>query len=273
MGPQLCALHGQTVHVGLRHAVIVQHIGVLGIRAHGDVAVHGGGDVDAHVSVAGHRVHRHGQKLAHALVEDDVVAAGADDTVAGQAQQVRDLLCTQTCGVDHPAGADIAVLGVQIVQLVFAGDGRDLVVKEEVHAVGMCVLGQSHRVQERVHDAAVFGPHGKLAHHGWHQLVQLCLVDHLKAGAAVDSALLHGALQLLHVLGGVAHQHLAATLEREVQLFGQLAHDLVAFYAALRFQAANGVGKAAVHHRGVAAAGLVADIQIFFQHCNAQFVA
>ena len=48
---------------------------------------------------------------------------------------------------------------------------------------------------------------------------------------------------------------------------------LVAFYAALRFQAANGVGKAAVHHRRVAAAGLVADIQIFFQHCNAQFVA
>ena len=44
VGPQLCALHGQTVHVGLRHAVVVQHIGVLGIRAHGDVAVHGGGD-------------------------------------------------------------------------------------------------------------------------------------------------------------------------------------------------------------------------------------
>ena len=273
VGPQLCALHGQTVHVGLRHAVIVQHIGVLGIRAHGDVAVHGGSDVDAHIGVAGHRVHRHGQQLAHALVENDIVAAGADDTVAGQAQQVGDLLCSQACGVDHPAGADIAVLGVQIVQLVFAGDGRDLVVKEEVHAVGVCVLGQSHRVQERVHDAAVFGPHGKLAHHGWHQLVQLCFIDHLKAGAAVDSALLHGALQLLHVLGGVAHQHLAATLEREVQLFGQLIHDLVTFHAALRFQAANGVGKAAVHHRRVAAAGLVADIQIFFQHCNAQFVA
>ena len=160
---------------------------------------------------------------------------------------------------------------MQVVQLIFPGDSLYLVVKEEVCAVGVGILGQSHRVQERVHDAAVFGPHGKLAHHGWHQLVQLCFIDHLKAGAAVDSALLHGALQLLHVLGGVAHQHLAATLEREVQLFGQLA--LVAFYAALRFQAANGVGKAAVHHRRVAAAGLVADIQIFFQHCNAQFVA
>ena len=34
----------------------------------------------------------------------------------------------------------------------------------------------------------------------------LCFIDHLKAGAAVDSALLHGALQLLPVLGGVAHQ-------------------------------------------------------------------
>ena len=165
------------------------------------------------------------------------------------------------------------MLGVQIVQLVFAGDGRDLVVKEEVHAVGVCVLGQSHRVQERVHDAAVFGPHGKLAHHSGHQLMQLCLVDHLQTGAAVDGALLHGALQLLHVLGGVAHQHLAATLEREVQLFGQLIHDLVAFHAALRFQAANGVGKAAVHHRRVAAAGLVADVQILLQHCNAQLVA
>ena len=273
MGPQLCALHGQTVHVGLRHAVIVQHIGVLGIRAHGDVAVHGGGDVDAHIGVAGHRVHRHGQQLAHALVQDDVVAAGADDTVAGQAQQVGDLLCAQTSGVDHPAGAEIAMGSMQVVQLIFPGDSLYLVVKEEVHAVGVCVLGQSHRVQERVHDAAVFGPHGKLAHHGWHQLVQLCFIDHLKAGAAVDSALLHGALQLLHVLGGVAHQHLAATLEREVQLFGQLIHDAVAFYAALRFQAANGVGKAAVHHRRVAATGLVADIQIFFQHCNAQFVA
>ena len=273
VGPQLCALHGQTVHVGLRHAVIVQHIGVFGIRAHGDVAVHGGGDVDAHIGVAGHRVHRHGQQLAHALVQDDVVAAGADDTVAGQAQQVGDLLCAQTCGVDHPAGADIAVLGVQVVQLVFAGDGRDLVVKEEVHAVGVCVLGQSHRVQERVHDAAVFGPHGKLAHHGGHQLMQLCLVDHLQTGAAVDGALLHGALQLLHVLGGVAHQHLAAALEREVQLFGQLVHDLVAFHAAFCLQAAGGVGKTAVHHRRVAAAGLVADVQILLQHCNAQLVA
>ena len=273
MGPQLCALHGQTVHVGLRHAVVVQHIGVLRVRANSHVAVHGGGDVDAHIGVAGHRVHRHGQQLAHALVQDDVVAAGADDTVAGQAQQVRDLLCTQTCGVDHPAGADIAVLGVQIVQLVFAGDGRDLVVKEEVHAVGMCVLGQSHRVQERVHDAAVFGPHGKLAHHGGHQLMQLCLVDHLQTGAAVDSTLLHGALQLLHVLGGVAHQHLAAALEREVQFLGQLVHDLVAFHAAFCLQAAGGVGKTAVHHRRVAAAGLVADVQILLQHCNAQLVA
>ena len=103
--------------------------------------------------------------------------------------------------------------------------------------------------------------------------MQLFLVDHLKAGTAVDCTLLHGVLQLLHILGGVANQHLAAALEREVQLLGQLAHDLVAFHAALRFQAANGVGKAAVHHRRVAAAGLVADVQIFFQHCNAQFVA
>ena len=273
MGPQLCALHGQTVHVGLRHAVIVQHIGVLSIRADRDVAVHGGGDVDAHISVAGHRVHRHGQQLAHTLVQDDVVAAGADDTVAGQAQQVGDLLCAQTCGVDHPAGADIAVLGVQIVQLVLAGDGRDLVVKEEVHAVGVCVLGQSHRVQERVHDAAVFGPHGKLAHYGGHQLMQLCFVDHLQTGAAVDSALLHGALQLLHVLGGVAHQHLAAALEREIQFFGQLVHDMVAFHAAFCLQAAGGVCKAAVDDCRVAAAGLVADIQIFFQHGNVQLIA
>ena len=206
-------------------------------------------------------------------MQDDVVAAGADDTVAGQAQQVGDLLCAQTCGVDHPAGAHIAVLGVQVVQLVLAGDGRDLVVKEEVHAVGVCVLGQSHGVQERVHDAAVLGPHGKLAHHGGHQLMQLFLVDHLEAGAAVDRALFHGALQLFHVLGGVAHQDLAAALEREVQLLGQLIHDLVALHAAFCLQAAGGVRKAAMHHGGVAAAGLIADIQIFLQHCNAQLVA
>ena len=272
VGPQLCAFHGQTVHVGLRHAVIVQHIGVLRIRAHGNVAVHGGGDVDAHIGVAGHRVHRHGQQLTHALVENDVVAAGADDPIAGQAQQVGDLFCAQTCGVDHPAGAEIAVLGVQVVQPIFPGDGRDLVVKEEVHAVGMCVLGQSYRVQEGVHDAAVLGPHGKLAHHGRHQLMQLCFIDHFQTGAAVDSPLLHGALQLLHVLGGVAHQHLAAALEGEVQLFGQLVHDLVAFHAAFCLQAAGRICKAAMHHRRVAAAGLVADIQILFQHRNVQLV-
>ena len=103
--------------------------------------------------------------------------------------------------------------------------------------------------------------------------MQLCFVDHLQTGAAVDSALLHGALQLLHVLGGVAHQHLAAALEREVQLLGQLAHDPVAFHAAFCLQAAGGVGKTAVHHRRVAAAGLVADVQILLQHCNAQLVA
>ena len=191
--------------------------------------------MDTHVGVAGNRVHRHREKRACPLIQNDVVALGADHAVAPDPQHLGNLPAPQPCAVHHPAGLKHAVgRGDLIDLLVVVMDVRHLVVEEILHAVLHRVLRQRNGVLEGIHDAAVGRKHGKLSHHGRHQAVQLLLVDETQIPGAVHPALLDGPLERGHILLRVSHQHLSAAGKRDVQLPGQLVKSYISLHAAGR---------------------------------------
>ena len=87
-------------------------------------------------------------------MQDNVIAAGTDHTVAFNAKKIRDLFCPESGGIDHPPRFKVSSLRMQVIVTVFPRNSRDLVLKIELGAVCVRILGERCRIQERVHDAA-----------------------------------------------------------------------------------------------------------------------
>ena len=274
VGPYFDRFFVEIVEVFLFYAVVGEVVRLLGGRAQQHVAVRGDGDVDAHVGVGGDRVDRHGDQAAQTAVQDDIVVLGADDAVAGEPEHVGDLPAAEAGRVDDPAGVEQAVNGHDGPGAVlFAADVRHFAVKKVLGPIVRRILRKRDGEHEGIKDPAVLGQESEPAFDGGHEPVQLFLADHSKAGRTVDFALRHDAQQLFVFLVGIADQDLAAALEAESELLGQLSHHLVALDAEARFQRARVVGKAAVADACVAGAGLKAHIQVLLQDRDVQLVA
>ena len=202
------------------------------------------------------------------LIQQIVVAPAVDDGHFLGGNQIVDLACVDTGGIDHHFGKEISLGSVDQPAALHLLQTNHLGIEGKGCAVGGGIFRQGNIQTEGAHDGAAGGPesrHRIIADVGLHPN-QLFPVDDPQFLDTVGNALFVELAKLGTVLFRHAQHQAAAAVIVEVQVFGQLLHKIAAPDVQLCHQASGLRIKAAVDNGGIGLAGAAADILFLFQN-------